>query len=265
MRAEEFLKELEYLLQDIPEEEKRDAIAYYQDYLEEAGEEQEEEALREFGSPERVAAIIRTDLAGDLEEGGGFTDSGYQDERFRDPRYQVARKLELPERAEAEQGQKDQGGSGKARSGSSCWERFFGRRGGTMGQRKDEWGRRRRAFLLIVLVLLAMPFLLGFGKTMSGITAGIFALAFLAVILVGVLTVVVCIGAVCALVSGFGLLFVNWWGGVLLLGGGLLLLGLGFLGIVLSILLYGILIPKCIGRATDCLGRMLHRGRRTRA
>ena len=52
---------------------------------------------------------------------------------------------------------------------------------------------------------------------------------------------------------------------VLLLGGGLLLLGLGFLGIVLSILLYGILIPKCIGRATDCLGRMLHRGRRTRA
>ena len=106
MRAEEFLKELEYLLQDIPEEEKRDAIAYYQDYLEEAGEEQEEEALREFGSPERVAAIIRTDLAGDLEEGGGFTDSGYQDERFRDPRYQVARKLELPERAEGGQGQK---------------------------------------------------------------------------------------------------------------------------------------------------------------
>ena len=49
MRAEEFLKELEYLLQDIPEEEKRDAISYYQDYLEEAGEKQED-AVREFGS-----------------------------------------------------------------------------------------------------------------------------------------------------------------------------------------------------------------------
>lgn len=38
-------------MQDIPEEEKRDAIDYYRDYLEEAGPEKEEEVLAEFQSP----------------------------------------------------------------------------------------------------------------------------------------------------------------------------------------------------------------------
>ena len=39
MKKEIFLERLEALLQDIPEEEKRDAIDYYRDYLEEAGPE----------------------------------------------------------------------------------------------------------------------------------------------------------------------------------------------------------------------------------
>jgi len=41
MNRDEFMKELEYLLSDIPEEEKEDALNYYRDYLEEAGEQEE--------------------------------------------------------------------------------------------------------------------------------------------------------------------------------------------------------------------------------
>ena len=37
MKKEVFLERLEALLQDIPEEEKRDAIDYYRDYLEAVG------------------------------------------------------------------------------------------------------------------------------------------------------------------------------------------------------------------------------------
>ena len=55
MNKGEFMRELEYLLQDISDEDKKDAIAYYEDYLEEAGEENEEAVILEFGSPERVA------------------------------------------------------------------------------------------------------------------------------------------------------------------------------------------------------------------
>ena len=96
MNREEFMKELEYLLSDIPDEDKAEAIGYYRDYLEEAGDENEEAAIKEFGSPERIAAIIRSDLSGHLEDGGEFTEKGYQDERFRDPNYQVAKRYDLP-------------------------------------------------------------------------------------------------------------------------------------------------------------------------
>ena len=97
MNRETFMKDLEYLLQDIPDEEKADALSYYADYLEEAGPENEEKVLKEFGSPERIAAIIRADLKGDLESGGGFTEQGYEDDRFRQPNFQLAHREEEKE------------------------------------------------------------------------------------------------------------------------------------------------------------------------
>ena len=76
MTRDTFKRELEYLLQDLQDDEKEEALQYYRDYFDEAGPENEEQVIREFGSPERVAAIIRSDLAGNLEEGGAFTESG---------------------------------------------------------------------------------------------------------------------------------------------------------------------------------------------
>ena len=45
MNREEYLKRLSFLLKDLPEEEIEDAIAYYEDYFEEAGEEKEEKSV----------------------------------------------------------------------------------------------------------------------------------------------------------------------------------------------------------------------------
>ena len=119
MNREEFMKELEYLLMDIPEEDKQDAVAYYRDYLEDAGDEHEQEVIQEFGSPERVAAIIRADLGGSLEGGGEFTETGYQDERFREPGYQVAKMQSQAgedDWHEAFEGQADFGADNRAES-----------------------------------------------------------------------------------------------------------------------------------------------------
>ena len=88
MRKDVFINEMEYLLQDIPDEDKADAIAYYQDYLEEAGPGNEEKVIQDFGSPERIAAIIRADISGNLKDGGEFTEKGYEDERFLEPNFQ---------------------------------------------------------------------------------------------------------------------------------------------------------------------------------
>ena len=120
MNRNEFMERLEYLLSDIPQEEKADAIAYYRDYLEEAGDDAGK-AIQDFGSPERIAAMIRSELAGNLEDGGEFTERGYEDERFRDPSYQVAKRLDLPE-----EGEKDPSGSGwQQASGGGFGSRSF--------------------------------------------------------------------------------------------------------------------------------------------
>lgn len=53
MNRQEFMRRLEQLLEGIPEEEKREAIAYYTSYFEDAGEENEEKIIRELESPEK--------------------------------------------------------------------------------------------------------------------------------------------------------------------------------------------------------------------
>ena len=66
MSREEYMKQLSFLLQDIPENEREEALAYYEDYFEEAGEGQERQVAATLGSPEKVAAMIKEGLAGEI-------------------------------------------------------------------------------------------------------------------------------------------------------------------------------------------------------
>lgn len=85
MSREEFMRQLEQLLIDVSEEEKKEALEYYRGYFEDAGEENEERILRELESPEKVAQIIKADLGmGKNKENGTYTEHGYEDERFSD-------------------------------------------------------------------------------------------------------------------------------------------------------------------------------------
>ena len=68
MNRIEYMTKLASLLQDIPEEERKDAMKYYNDYFDEAGEENEEQVIREFGTPEEVAENIKADLKGKTED-----------------------------------------------------------------------------------------------------------------------------------------------------------------------------------------------------
>ena len=62
MNRIEYMTKLASLLQDIPEVERRDAMKYYNDYFDEAGEENEEQVIREFGAPEEVAENILNEI-----------------------------------------------------------------------------------------------------------------------------------------------------------------------------------------------------------
>ena len=58
MNRQEFMNRLEYLLRGIPASEREDALAYYNDYFDEAGAENEAQVIQELRSPEAVAENI---------------------------------------------------------------------------------------------------------------------------------------------------------------------------------------------------------------
>lgn len=63
MNKSEFLAQLAQQLRGLPDEERDEALSYYSEYLDEAGEENEEAAIEELGGPETVARIIRANTA----------------------------------------------------------------------------------------------------------------------------------------------------------------------------------------------------------
>ena len=62
MNREQFIAQLARLLQDLPPAERQEAIRYYQEYFDDAGEENEDAVIQELGSPGKVAASIKANL-----------------------------------------------------------------------------------------------------------------------------------------------------------------------------------------------------------
>lgn len=77
MNQEQFLEELAQLLQDIPKEEREEALDYYRCYFEDAGIENEASVLKELGSPKQVADSLKRGMEQSPQE-GEYTETGYQ-------------------------------------------------------------------------------------------------------------------------------------------------------------------------------------------
>lgn len=77
MNRIEFMTELAALLQDVPVEERREAMQYYNDYFDDAGDENEEQVISELGSPAKVAATIKADLGSQAGDYAEYSENGY--------------------------------------------------------------------------------------------------------------------------------------------------------------------------------------------
>ena len=282
MTRDEFMKELAYLLQDIQDEDKDDAVQYYTDYFEEAGPDKEAEVIQELGSPERIAAMIRADIAGHLEEGGEFTEQGYQDERFRDPGYAMAKRLDLPEEQEnAAQGRGSRG-QGYNREQNFDREQSFDREGGFNQEQSFNHGpgetytegnngtsnppppRTSKVIKLIlwaVLIVVAFPVFLGVGGGLLGLAAGVLGILTAVLVTLGATTFAVLLGGIVMLPYGVFHMFSHPLDGLMASGTGLILLGAGALCLALSVLFYGRFVPFVIRSIVNGLSRLLHRGR----
>lgn len=79
MNRAQFMKRLSELLSDIPEDERNEALDYYESYFDDAGVENEAQVIQKLGSPGKVAAIIKANLR-EGDEAGEYTETGYQDQ-----------------------------------------------------------------------------------------------------------------------------------------------------------------------------------------
>ncbi len=235
MSREEFMKELEYLLQDIKEEERSDALAYYRDYLEEAGPENEEKVLQEFGSPEKVAAVIRASISGNMTEGGEYTEAGYGDERFREPGYQVV----------ASQNPSQETNDRKENN-----------------EKEIRTNRGLKIFLWGVLILVAAPVIFSVGGGIFSLVAGIAVVVLVMFFCIAIFALMGVIGGIAAMVGGGVYILADPLNGGLIIGIGLLAFGVGIFLLLLSVWFYGKAIPAVVRSILDLCNRLVHRVRR---
>ncbi len=86
MNRKEFIEKLTYLLQDIEDIEREEALQYYEDYFDDAGSENEAQVINDLGSPERVAAIIKAGLENQFDQDIEFSENGMDNANYKEAR-----------------------------------------------------------------------------------------------------------------------------------------------------------------------------------
>ena len=197
MNRKEFIDKLDYLLQDIEDIEREEALQYYEDYFDEAGSENESQVIKDLGSPERVAAIIKAGLENQFDQDIEYSEKGMDNANYK----------EVREVIEAEVIDKEKK------------ENHF----------KGNPDRNRILIILIIIgiIFLALPIGGGLFGVCIGVIAALFALG------IGVLTggVVCLVGAVACLDRTGAVILASTPGmGLIILatGFGLIALSIGF-------------------------------------
>ena len=226
----EFMQELERLLADISAAEREEALQYYNDYLNDAGVENEEEVIASWGTPEKVAATIKAGLSGGEE--GAFTENGYQD-------YEEEAKNSVTEWKNYDKSENHAGETREENHQTVPNPPAVKRKRSTA-----EW----IAIILICLILSPVILTFGFGflVTAFGLLIAVLAVIFSLVVTVGVLAFALLVTGVVLIGIGFAKMFVSPLGGTLLLAGGALSAGVSLIFVALTVWVVGKAVPAVI-------------------
>ena len=224
MDRAQFMQELEKLLADISETERQDALDFYNSYFDDAGAENEASVLRELGSPEKVAAIIKADLKGSAGgyEYGEYTEHGYEDARTKEK---------------------------------------YGEESGT-GKRFFRKGNQAVLILAVILLVFISPFVKGAVGGILTFAVGILLLPFWLIVGLGIGAMALLVGGIAAVVAGAGLLAVMTGTGIMTIGIGCLMIALAILMVLGLISVAVRIVPKWFRKITDFFNRLLYRKRK---
>lgn len=205
MRRREYLERLEQLLWVLPEEEREEALQYYNDFFDDAGAENEETVIRELGSPEEVAAKIRAGFAGENAE---YSEQGYEDARF----YNRQDIITEAERVEG------------------TWEKVSAE-DAPVEHKKSHRGNPNvwKVIAIIVLVLFAAPIMLPLGIALAAVVFSVIV-AILAVLFgLGISGFAILGAGIMVIVAGVAKILLTPAVGILAVGIGCIILAIGIL------------------------------------
>lgn len=244
MNRIEFMTELAALLQDVPAEERTDAMQYYNDYFDAAGRENEQKVISELESPRKVAAKLKAGLNEHGDFGGEYTERGYQDSRFD--------RKEMPV-----------SGGYQYEQGYTGQNSTFGEQKNQSTQKTDANGKHDRIAKLILIaaiVLIGAPIVV---PIVIAIAATVFA------VVIGLLAAAagVAFGAIAVLGSGiittglgFAHMFVSVGEGFLVSGVGLLLTAGGLIATMLTLWIVLKIVPVLFRGAVNICRKIFQRG-----
>lgn len=184
MSRDEFMRQLEQLLEDVAEEEKKEALSFYRSYFEDAGVENEERILKELESPEKVAATIRAGTGMDGAAGTGeYTERGFEDHRFDKKQPVDIRKNTKEQQSENQSSQDD------TRTGNTCdfgdsKKSGYGTGSSGSGDGRSTYGGRSvtEILLIVAIAIVTSPIWIGI---LGGAAGTVFGLAVAVVCIAG--------------------------------------------------------------------------------
>lgn len=261
MDRAEFLNRLEAQLLDVPQAEREEALQYYEDYLNDAGDAGDFDILQELGTPEKVADSIRNGLrqessdagersgqadenwqdssrTGQLGDSGYFSENGYVDRETQKEELQRVKQPACGDRSDAD------------------WQ-------STDSDPEDDSSAARRkqspVWLWILLIVFAAPVVLPivFGLLVAAISV-LFALFITGIALL--VCGIVCTGAgIWALIQAFTQIVA--WPAAAMIGIGISLAAIG-IGVLVTLLmgwLIGKVVPTGVRALCNCLHRIVTR------
>ena len=282
MNREQFIAQLARLLQDLPPAERQEAIRYYQEYFDDAGEENEDAVIQELGSPGKVAASIKANLQyggstfgandTDMENTGtesqtkdadGWQQNGQTMNRWNQSTQQGWQNADT-------QGQNGQQGTWQnadtqGQSGQQqTWQNSSTQSPYAIQARKPKRGVGGWALLIIILVF-ASPVLLGVGGGALSIFIGILATVFALWISFFAVAIGMIGGGIAVLIKGILHAISSPAAGLVSMGGGLICIALGILCAVFFLWFTFQLCPRVLRTTLNFISRIVHKGKEARA
>ena len=226
MNRQEFMRQLEYLLRGIPENEREDALAYYNDYFDEAGVESEYQVIQELGSPENVAQTILADVQ---MESSRRTRNDYTS-----PENEHAERYGQGQASHEQQNSHNSAGEKKSMSTST-------------------------KVLLIIVIILTFPLWIGIVAGLFGGAIGLIGALFGVIIgLIGAAFGLVMGGFACV-IGGIACVIASPVEGLVCIGVGAILAAVGILLALPCIWGIGVWIPKGVKALISWIKRLFHR------